>query len=65
MASTTPFSTYSAKDLLETTGYEAAPPEGDETPAHHGVETSPLLFIDDEPIGGYDDLKRWLARNAH
>jgi glutaredoxin 3 len=33
--------------------------------AQDGVETSPLIFIDDEPIGGNEDLRRWLARNAH
>jgi hypothetical protein len=32
--------------------------------SHDSVETT-LLFIDDEPINGNDDLKRWLARNAH
>jgi len=63
MASTSPLSTYSVKELLENVGYEFAQPD-DDARATHGEET-PLLFVEDEPIGGYDELRRWLARNAH
>lgn len=28
----------------------------------HGVETTPQVFIDDERIGGSDDLERYLER---
>src|SRR5437868_8017688 len=58
------------KDLLEQAGYEVKDhhlttrPEVDEFKARHGVATTPLIFIDEEQIGGCDDVKRWLARNA-
>jgi len=59
------------KDLLEQVGYEVkddhltARSEVDELDARHGVATNPLIFIDDEQIGGCEDVMRWLARNAH
>jgi hypothetical protein len=61
MASTSPLSTYSVKELLENVGYELTQPDGARDA--HGDDTPPLIF--DEPIGGNDDLRRWLARNAH
>ena len=60
-----------AKELLETAGYEVddrhltTRQEVDQFKAEHGVATTPLILVDDEPIGGCEDLKRWLARNAH
>jgi glutaredoxin len=58
-----------AKNLLDDVRYEAGghyhPLSPADTFGKNGVETSPLIFIDEEPIGGYDDLRRWLARNAH
>ena len=60
-----------AKELLDQAGYEVKDhhlttrPEVDTFKAQHDVATTPLVFIDDEPIGGCDDVKRWLARNAH
>jgi glutaredoxin 3 len=33
--------------------------------AQRDVASTPLIFVDDEPIGGVEDLRRWLARNAH
>ncbi|MCL6729381.1 glutaredoxin domain-containing protein [Sphingomonas hankyongi] len=32
--------------------------------AKHGVVTTPQIFIDDELIGGRDDLERYLANEA-
>jgi glutaredoxin 3 len=28
--------------------------------AEHGVQTTPLIFVDGQPVGGCDDLVRWL-----
>jgi hypothetical protein len=55
------------KNLLEATDYDGDPVTRPGTDAfnEHGVETSPLLFVDDEKIEDPDDLRRWLARNAH
>jgi len=59
------------KELLESAAYDVefhdprTGPGLDEATTKHGIETSPLLLVDDEPINGDDDLKRWLARNAH
>lgn len=55
-----------AKRLLEEAGYEVddrilrSREEVDAFEAEHHVETTPLVFIDDEPIGGSDDLERFL-----
>jgi glutaredoxin len=55
-----------AKALLEQAGYEIddhhlrSREETDLFKAQHGVPTTPLIYIDDELIGGCDDLKRHL-----
>lgn len=33
--------------------------------AEQGIETTPLVFVDDERIGGSDDLERWLGARRH
>jgi glutaredoxin len=38
--------------------------ETDEFKARHGVKTTPQTFIDDQRIGGYDDLRRHLGRSV-
>lgn len=69
IATTSPY-VVDVKNLLEDARYDVEDhhlttrPVVDASNAH-GVETTPLLFIEDEPIGGYEDLRRWLARNAH
>jgi glutaredoxin len=72
MSSTAPSARYAidARNLLQEAGLEYGDhdrpaSELDASASQNGVETSPLLFIDDEPIGGQDELQRWLARNAH
>ena len=32
--------------------------------ARQGIATTPLIFIDDERVGGSDDLERYLAADA-
>jgi len=60
-----------AKSLLEQSGYTVedhhltSRPEVDTFKAQHGVATTPLIFIDDERIGGCSDLKRWLEKKVH
>lgn len=52
-----------SKDLLEREGFEVedhklrSREETDKFKAKHEVETTPQTFIDDRPIGGYDDLR--------
>ncbi len=52
--------------LLEEKGFEvddrilATREETDVFMAEHGLETTPLIVIGDEEIGGYDDLRRHL-----
>ena len=59
-----------AKQLLERAGYEVddhhltTREETDRFKAQHGVATTPLIFIDDEPVGGCDEVRRMLARDA-
>lgn len=51
------------KNLLETPGYD-----GEDQPlATRPLEVpdTPMILVDDEPIGDRDELMRWLARNAH
>lgn len=56
-----------AKTLLEQHGYEVddhilrSREEVDAFEAEQGVDTTPQVFIDDERIGGSDDLQRYLA----
>jgi hypothetical protein len=59
------------KNLLENAANDVEayrstrPPETDTFEAQRDFASTPLLLIDDEPIGEWDDLRRWLARNAH
>ena len=52
-----------SKDLLEREGYEVAdhhltsPEETDASKKECGVETTPRIFINGEPVGGYDVLR--------
>ncbi len=56
-----------AKAMLEEQGFEVqdrilqSREEVDAFKAEHGVETTPQIFIDDERIGGSDDLERYFA----
>ena len=53
-----------ALELLRSSGYEVddhhltTRSEVDAFKAKHGVETTPQIFIDDQRIGGYDELRR-------
>lgn len=57
-----------AKDLLKRAGYEVddrhltTREETDAFKAEHGVATTPQVFIGDDRIGGYDDLRRFLGK---
>ena len=56
-----------AKSMLERAGYEVddrvlrTREEVDAFKAEHGLATTPLVVIDGKPIGGSDDLRRFLA----
>jgi glutaredoxin len=56
-----------AKQLLEENGYTVddrvlqSRQEVDAFEEEQGVDTTPQVFIDDERIGGSDDLERYLA----
>jgi len=56
-----------AKQMLEQNGYEVednilgSREEVDAFKAEHGLQTTPLVVIGGEPIGGSDDLERHLA----
>ena len=56
-----------AKAMLEDRGFEIqdrilrSREEVDAFKAEHGVTTTPQIFIDDERIGGSDDLERYFA----
>ena len=56
-----------ARHLLKTRGYQVddrwltTRAETDAFKAEHGVMTTPQIFIDDERIGGHDDLRRHLG----
>ena len=56
-----------AKEMLEAAGFEVEDhllKTRDEVEAfktEHDVQTTPLIFIDGEAIGGSDDLERYLA----
>jgi glutaredoxin len=55
-----------AKELLESEGFEVedhhleSREETEAFKAEHEVETTPLIFIDGEPIGGCEELERYL-----
>ena len=59
-----------AKRLLERSGYAVednhltSRDQTDLFKAQHGVATTPLIFIGDERVGGCDDLRRRLEREA-
>lgn len=56
-----------AKAMLEEQGFDVddrilgSREEVDAFKAEHGVATTPQIFIDNERIGGSDDLKRYFA----
>lgn len=56
-----------AKQILQSEGFTVddhilrSREEVDAFKAEHGVDTTPLVFIDGEKIGGSDDLERYLA----
>jgi len=56
-----------AKQILQAEGFEVddqilrTRDEVDAFKAEHDVDTTPLVFIDGEQIGGSDDLERYLA----
>ncbi len=56
-----------AKQMLQASGFEAddrilrSREEVDAFEAEQGVDTTPQVFIDNERIGGSDDLERYLA----
>lgn len=59
-----------AKYLLETQGYEVEDhhlktrEETDAFKAQHGVATTPQVFIGNQRIGGYDDLRRHFGKTV-
>lgn len=58
-----------AKEMLEQHGYTidehilGSRDEVDAFEAKHGVATTPQVFINDERIGGSDELEEYLARD--
>lgn len=56
-----------AKSLLQRKGYQVedrwlqSREETDAFKARLGVRTTPQIIVNDERIGGYDDLRRWLG----
>jgi glutaredoxin 3 len=60
-----------ALELLESSGYEvddhhlASRDETETFKTTHGVATTPLIFIDGEPIGGYEELRGYLRDKEH
>ena len=62
-----PFGTR-AKAMLEAAGFKvddrilSSRKDVDAFKAEQGVATTPQIFIDDERIGGSDDLEQYLAR---
>lgn len=59
-----------AKQILQAEGFEVddqilrTREEVEAFKAEHKVATTPLVFIDGKPIGGGDDLERYLASEA-
>ncbi|MDX1537272.1 glutaredoxin [Arsukibacterium sp.] len=57
-----------SKDLLEREGYKVednhltSREETDQFKEKHGVKTTPQTFIDNERIGGYDDLREYFNK---
>jgi glutaredoxin len=60
-----------AKHLLRRSGYEVEDhhlttrESTDAFKAHHGVATTPQVFIGGTRVGGYDDLRRFLGKRVH
>ena len=60
-----------AKEQLEAAGYEVEDclletrEEVEDFKARNEVETTPLIFIGEQPIGGLDELEDHLASEAH
>ena len=58
-----------AKELLEAKGFQVddrlleSREEVNAFKADQGVQTTPLIFIGDERVGGSDDLERYLANS--
>ena len=58
-----------ARQMLEEAGYQIddrllrSREEVDAFKTEHEVDTTPLIFIDDQPIGGSDDLELYLSRD--
>ena len=58
-----------AKQMLEDSGYDVddrllrSRQEVDDFKDEHEVDTTPLIFIDGEKIGGSDDLEHFLKVN--
>lgn len=56
-----------AKEMLEANGFQVddrvlgSREEVDAFKAEQGIQTTPLVFIGDERIGGSDDLARFLS----
>lgn len=59
-----------ARQLLEEAGFEidehilATREEVDAFEAQHGVDTTPQVFIDDQRIGGCEELEAYLERES-
>lgn len=59
-----------AKQILQSEGFEVddqilrSREEVEAFKTEHGVATTPLVFIDGKPIGGSDDLERYLAESG-
>jgi len=59
-----------AKDLLRREGFEVedkwltSRDATDAFKAEHGVKTTPQVFIDDQRVGGYDDLRRHFGKTV-
>jgi glutaredoxin len=59
-----------ARHLLVSQGFTvedhhlASRQENEEFKAAHGVKTTPQVFIGEERIGGYDDLRRYFGRHV-
>ena len=55
-----------AKEMLEAAGYEVddrilkSREEVERFKAENGVQTTPLIFVDGEPIGGMTELENYL-----
>ena len=59
-----------AKELLSSNGYEveehvlSTRAETDAFKTEHGVDTTPQIFIEDQRVGGYDELRGFLRKAA-